>query len=765
VTEVLPRAFLSRRRAPAPDLVGADPKSPDPGSVRRVRPRPVETPRSARSKIIRLIAVTLVTLTFLVGTSAGGLWLLHHRVTVLADEVAPETAANTGVRVAMLDAETGLRGYLLTGRPDFLEPYRAARPEIRQHLDELTVIALDDAELNPLIADQRSATESWLTQYADPIVAGTVGAGDSATLDRAKAAFDHFRATNDAVTRTLGVRTDAMVRQSRLLTEVGIAMILVVGVGGKAMVIRPGLRALRMIGPPLEALHTTVRSLRGGNLTARADTSEGVLEIRAVASAVNELADTNDRQRSYLAEQLNLAEAVRQIGLVIGNSLALEEVIDNSVAPVAEHFHTSSTWIRAWEGKGELPGRGRRAVFPPTHDLYAPDVLISVARRAAYLGWQRQTYTLLSRTHPRDDDFVSAADQEALLRHIGSVGAASLLLIPVGVGAECLGYLALSRATGQVDWTVAELTALLQVGRDLGRAILHARIFEREQELVSELQALDVKKRDFVSMVSHELRTPLSSIIGHLEIIRSGDLGFVPDDMETSLTAMDRNSVRLTRLIEDLLLISRIEEGAQPTKLHPLDLTSLAHEVAGLHAEPAEQRGVRLRVDADEAVPVLGDSDELERVVSNLLSNAIKFSPPGGVVRLRVRTDGSGASIQVSDQGLGISAEDQDQLFTRFFRSNNPEALAVPGTGLGLTITKLIVSKHRGEISVASKMGHGSTFTVTLPPADLLLAVTQHVEPHRRSDDPADVRRSTQPRSPSPVTSAAAGALVGCCSS
>ncbi len=355
-------------------------------------------------------------------------------------------------------------------------------------------------------------------------------------------------------------------------------------------------------------------------------------------------------------------------------------------------------------------------------------MLISVARRAAYLGWQRQTYALLSRTHPRDDDVVSAADQAALLDHIASLGAASLLLVPVGAGPECLGYVALSRSPDQRDWTLAELTALLQVGRDLGRAILHARIFQREQELVSELQALDVKKRDFVSMVSHELRTPLSSIIGHLEIIRSGDLGYVPDDMDTSLQAMDRNSVRLTRLIEDLLLISRIEEGVQPTKLRPLDLSAISHDVAGLHLEPAEQRSVRLRVDADEAVPVLGDSDELERVISNLLSNAIKFSPVGGEVVLRVGTQSTGATVQVSDQGLGISPEDQEQLFTRFFRSNNPDALAVPGTGLGLTITKLIVLKHRGEISVTSTKGSGSTFTVTLPPADLLLALTQQAE-------------------------------------
>ena len=713
MTQVLQRPLLPRRRPPR---ISADPPHPDevddgdPGEIRLGRP-----PRSARSKIIRLISVALSTLAVLVAISTAGLALLHHRVTLLSDEVAPETAANAAVRISMVDADGGLRSYLLTGQDQFLQPYQAALPVLRANLATLATLSTDNAALSPTVTRQQDAAEAWLTAYAQPIAAGTITRGDSADLDRASTAFDEFRASNDQISQELRAQTDHLGTQSRWLGKLAVGVIVLLGLGGTALVLKPGLRTLRVIGPPLEALHTTVASLRGGNLSARADPHHGAVEIRAVASAVNELADTNDRQRAVLAEQLKMSEAVRQLSLMIGNSLALEQVIDDSAQPIAEYFHTSTTWIRTWEGHGELPGRGRLSVHPAEHEIYPPDGFVSVARRTAYLGWQRQTYTLVGRHHPRDDDVVGATDQDVLLQFVARVGAGSLLLIPVGAGPECLGYVALCRTHGQPDWTFGELTALLQVGRDLGRAILHARIFEREQELVSELQDLDVKKRDFVSMVSHELRTPLSSIIGHLEIVRSGDLGEVPDDMAASLMAMERNSVRLTRLIGDLLLISRIEEGVQPTKLRPIDLATVGHDVVDLHVDAAGRCGVRLRVEADEAVPVLGDSDELERVVSNLVSNAIKFSPRGGEVVLSVHCEGDGAVIRVSDQGLGISPADQEQLFTRFFRSNNPDALAVPGTGLGLTITKLIVLKHRGDITVKSTMGKGSTFTVAVP--------------------------------------------------
>ncbi len=257
---LLPR--LSSRVRLRPDLIRTNAPRPapeDPSVVPDRGRQVVGGPRSARSKLIRLIVVTLVTLTVLVGASVAGLGLLHHRVTVLADEVAPETAANAAIRVSMLDAETGLRSYLLTGKADFLQPYRSAVPLITQNLTALESLAADDPELAPLVTRQRVAAQTWLTAFAAPIAAGTVTSADLGELDRSSAAFDSFRQTSDQISRQLRSQTESLVTQSRLLTEIAIALILVVGVGGKAMVIRPGLRALRFIGPPLEALHATAR--------------------------------------------------------------------------------------------------------------------------------------------------------------------------------------------------------------------------------------------------------------------------------------------------------------------------------------------------------------------------------------------------------------------------------------------------------------------------------------------------------------------------
>ncbi len=685
---------------------------------------------SARSTIVQVIVTTLVTLVVVIGAAAGGLLLVHHQVTVMTTTVTPAIAANRTVRQSLTDVETGIRGFQLTGNRQFLQPYEQAKQPLADAFAALDLAATDDPPLADLVRRQHETATIWLEQYGRPAVDGR---GTSlASQQAAKAAFDSYRAANTEVGDALRARNNASLARSTLLIWVSLGVLVTLAAVGLLLILVPALRMLRLIGPPLEDLQRTVARLRAGDLSARVDSRVGVVEIQAVSAAVNELAAEHQHRRERDAENLRLAASVRDLSVQIGSSLDLDHVVRTGAEGLTEHFGADAAWVRIFgdADTGGNPGLGVR--HPAVPDGSPPtNRLLAAGRRMGEVAWQRQTYYLLDRDETADPEFVTQEDADAIFAVPTESTAQHILFVPIGVGPQCLGYLGLSRSANRPRWGISEVDALLGVGRDLGRATLHARLFERESYLVAELQEIDGRKSDFVSMVSHELRTPLASIIGHLEIVQSGDLGVVDPDMEPSLGAIDRNAVRLTTLIEDLLLLSRIEQRAQPAKLHPLDLVAVAEDVVELHRDPAEHRGIHIELDRVEPAPVLGDELELERVLGNLLSNAIKYSATDSTVGLQVEVVDDQVVTRIRDHGIGVSSRDQAQLFQRFFRSANPAAQSVPGTGLGLAITKLIVEKHGGTIEVDSELGLGSTFTVTLP--RLVGTVADGVTRHRSS--------------------------------
>jgi signal transduction histidine kinase len=183
-----------------------------------------------------------------------------------------------------------------------------------------------------------------------------------------------------------------------------------------------------------------------------------------------------------------------------------------------------------------------------------------------------------------------------------------------------------------------------------------------------------------------------------------------------SVAAMDRASGRLSRVINDLLLLSRVDDPTTPVVAVPVDLHAVLEDVLDVNAVSARNKELAIQVVAPEGpVLALGDHDELDRVCANLVSNAIKYTPPGRSITVTLDRMGDRVLLSCEDEGIGISPADQDQLFSEFFRSANPEAYSQPGTGLGLAIVQRIVHRHDGRITVDSELGKGSTFTVDLP--------------------------------------------------
>lgn len=232
----------------------------------------------------------------------------------------------------------------------------------------------------------------------------------------------------------------------------------------------------------------------------------------------------------------------------------------------------------------------------------------------------------------------------------------------------------------------------------------------------------DETRADFVANVSHELRSPLAALAGFIETL-SGPAKDDPPAREKFLGIMDNEARRMTRLIEDLLSLSRVEANEHVRPEDEIDIGAVIGEVAETYANRRGESGNAIDVDLPDDLPgVLGDRDQLGQVFRNLIDNALKYGGPGKPVRIAARpvermpeSGARGVAVSVRDQGDGIPAVHVPRLTERFYRVDKGRSRELGGTGLGLAIVKHIVSRHRGHLLVESAPGSGSAFTVTVP--------------------------------------------------
>jgi len=240
---------------------------------------------------------------------------------------------------------------------------------------------------------------------------------------------------------------------------------------------------------------------------------------------------------------------------------------------------------------------------------------------------------------------------------------------------------------------------------DLGRLVS---VFN---DMMARLQGLFSVQQRFVADVSHELRTPLTAIRGNLDLIRRYGMD------EQSLAAIEGETGRMARMVDDLLLLARADYGGLSLELTPLDLDSIVLE-AGREAQLlAAERALDIDLSRLEPLRVCGNADRLLQLLLNLLDNAIKFTPDGGRITLGLYREGDKAVLEVADSGIGIAAEDRQRIFERFWQADPSRRRVQQGgqdAGLGLSIVKWIVDAHQGRIELVSEAGAGTTFRVRL---------------------------------------------------
>ncbi len=355
---------------------------------------------------------------------------------------------------------------------------------------------------------------------------------------------------------------------------------------------------------------------------------------------------------------------------------------------------------------------------------------------------------------------VSGAAEVFRNGHVSSLGHSLLELVPELVGNEDvladildgrlprfqLSWVNRERPDGETIYLTmvdlpyrdrsGQITGLIHVMDDVSEmGVLEQQLTQRRNELRllrdklaqqnlelaaanAELRRLDDMKSMFVSVAAHELRTPLASITGFVEVLLDEAAGPLTDVQREYLEIVQQSARRLETITGNLLDVTRIEAGRIELILKPTDLPALVESVAAEYEPQLDARAQRLTLRAQpDLPPALCDQTRVAQIIGNLLSNACKYTPEGGLITVSVtRAEEEGfLQVAVADTGVGIAVEEQERLFTRFFRAASAQQTGASGTGLGLYIARSLVELHGGRIWFESDVNKGSTFYVTLP--------------------------------------------------
>ncbi len=293
-----------------------------------------------------------------------------------------------------------------------------------------------------------------------------------------------------------------------------------------------------------------------------------------------------------------------------------------------------------------------------------------------------------------------------------------MILILTGVAAVCLSLFLGAILTHQLLKPLDDIAAVaLQITRaddlsrrlpDSGRRDEIGRLTLVLNQTLERLERLFHVRQRFLADVSHELRTPLTTIRGNVDLMRHME----ETDSEI-LNVVQDELMRMTRLVDDLLLLARADSGGLPIQREPVELDNIFLEV--YRQVKSIGQPVKVILKEVDQVCVLGDKDRLKQLLLNLVDNALKYTPEGGQVTLSLFKSDGQVEIEVSDTGMGIPPEDLPRVFDRFYRVDKARSRKLGGSGLGLSIAQWIARAHGGDVKVTSKVGQGSTFRIILP--------------------------------------------------
>jgi signal transduction histidine kinase len=436
--------------------------------------------------------------------------------------------------------------------------------------------------------------------------------------------------------------------------------------------------------------------------------SQDYLDLLASIGSQIGVAIQNATLFSELEKHHDTLKALYAIESVVSRSLNLEEIFNVALSKVLEVTDTETGTLYSFDGEVL-----RLKAFKGLSSEFIEKALIRKMGEGIP-GIAAQSKKAITMD-------ISQFPSPNLLPYVTKEGLVSFIGTPLLSKEKVVGALALGRKKKRI-FTQDDLDLLLSIGNVIVIAVENAQLYKESKESLQklqkayeELQTLDKMKDEFISNVSHELKTPLISIKGYGELLYDEKLDGLSDRQKKSLEAIIRNADRLTRLIDSILFISKLQAGKIEFHFELLDPDEIVRACINDFKSMMDKKQITLEKDIPEISRVLGDRDKFVEVISNLLDNAVKFTPEGGKISIKAWNEREFVHLTVSDNGIGISADIIPKLFTRFYQVDASTVRKYGGAGLGLYITKNIIDAFKGKIWIESEVGKGTTVHVLLP--------------------------------------------------
>ena len=720
-------------------------------------------PATFKGILIRAIVLPLILLALVTGLF---LWQISRLLnTVGWVEHTDQVLANANnAQKLLLDMETGFRGYVITGQPEFLDPYTQATAAIDPALGELRRLVSDNPTQLRRIESIDSQYDKW-NIYAKEVIAGrragsevqarvTSGEGKR-MMDGLRSEFASFigeeevlrngrtAAAKSATNRTVG---------STLFAALLLGAVLAVFIRRQLLAASRSYRlALTSEQQQREWLGTTLASI--GDAVIATDHQGKVILMNGVAESltrwtsaeasgaplekvfniVNE--DTRAEVESPVVKVLREGQIVGLANhtILIGKD-GTEIPIDDSGAPIRDIqgriagvvlvFRDITERKQSEMELVESELRLRRAITESPIPMIIHDENDNILELSK--GWTKESgYSLedtptipawTEKAYGKKQPIISDLNQFYLANETVSSGEK---LIQTRDGNQRIWDF----FTTPLGKSSNGVRLFLSIGVDITdrkhAERQHDRLLEREQTLRSEAESANRLKDEFFSNASHELRTPLNAIVGWTKMLRRGTLS--PATASSALETIERSANAQTKLIEDLLDVSRIITGKLKVEMHPTEIAPVISSAINSLRPAANAKEISITTSIEtESWPVMADVSRLQQVIWNLLSNAVKFTPKGGQIEIKLRRTDHDLELSVSDSGEGIDPDFLPYVFDRFRQADGTRTRRHGGLGLGLAIVRNLVEIHGGTVSAYSDgLGQGATFVVCLPLLDI----------------------------------------------
>ena len=399
-------------------------------------------------------------------------------------------------------------------------------------------------------------------------------------------------------------------------------------------------------------------------------------------------------------------EALGEVGRAVSSTLDLEEVLETVVVKASDlgaaegcaifRYKESDQTFRLWHASGldaALKDQVRGLKLPASGTM---------------LGRAIETREAIQIAD------IETGPENAMRQLAISAGFKSALFVPLVRGTRAFGVLVLQRRQlGEFDLSTVSL--LKTFASQSALAIQNARLFREIEEKGQQLAIASKHKSQFLANMSHELRTPLNAVLGYTELIQDGIYGAMPQKVNAVLDRVQSNGRHLLGLINDVFDLSKIEAGQLELKIDNYSMKDIVQTVVAATEALATEKKLPIKIDVADRMPTgRGDERRISQVLLNLLGNAIKFTD-AGEIRIGASVENNRFSVSVTDTGPGIPASEQARIFEEFHQVDSSNTKEKGGSGLGLAISRRIVEMHGGRITVASKVGAGSTFKIELP--------------------------------------------------